>query len=278
MAETFSTPAWFDTSTLGKSATQDQNDIVLRLRGVEKTFGSRANLTHALNGVSLDIARGEFVGIMGASGSGKTTLLNCISTIDKPTSGSIVLDGTDVAKMKGGELSAFRRDKLGFVFQDANLLNTLTGFENIALGLTIKGVKASEIRSRVNQVAARLQVTEVLEKYPYQMSGGQRQRVTAARAIIGEPQLVLADEPTGALDSKNATIMLNSLTTLNHVMNATILMVTHDAYAASFASRVVFFRDGRVFNEIRRGDDDRKDFFTRIMEVTAFLGGDSDAV
>lgn len=278
MSETYSAPTWSGAATLNALDELRQKDVVLRLRGVEKVFGSGANMTQALRGVSLDVRRGEFMGIMGASGSGKTTLLNCISTIDRPTSGSIVLDGVDVAKMKGSKLSAFRRDKLGFVFQDANLLNTLTAYENIALGLTIKGVRAQEIDRRVREVAARLQVTDVLEKYPYQMSGGQRQRVTASRAIVGNPQLVLADEPTGALDSHNATFMLNSLTTLNTTMDATILMVTHDAYAASFTERVVFLRDGRIFNELRRGDSSRKDFFTRIMEVTAFLGGETDAL
>lgn len=247
---------------------------LISVRSVEKVFGSRESKTHALNGVSLDIFKGEFVGIMGPSGSGKTTLLNCVSTIDKPTSGSIVINGKELTSMGKRALAKFRRDELGFIFQDSNLLNTLTGFENISLALTIKHAKPSQITTRVNDVAMRLGVDSSLKKYPRQMSGGQMQRIAAARAIVSDPSLILADEPTGALDSRNATVMLDTLAMMSAEMAATIMMVTHDAYAASFTHRVLFIKDGRIFNEIRRGAMSREDYFTRIMEVISFLGGD----
>lgn len=247
----------------------------MSVRGIEKVYGGKFNLMHALDGVSFDVDPGEFVAIMGPSGSGKTTLLNCISTIDRASSGSILINGKDITMMSKKKLAAFRRNELGFVFQDSNLLDTLTGAENIALALTIKGEKPSRIYERVNEVARALDVAGSLDQYPSQMSGGQRQRVAAARAIVADPSLILADEPTGALDSRNATILLETLEMLNKTLQATILMVTHDAYAASFSNRVLFLSDGKLFNEIRKGSLAREEYFGRIMEVITFLGGEA---
>lgn len=251
---------------------------ILSIRSVEKVFGSRDSVTRALNGISLDVMPGEFLSIMGPSGSGKSTLLNCISTIDTVTSGSILVGGKDITSMSRCQLSKFRRDDLGFIFQDSNLLNTLTGFENISLALSIKGVSARKIPAMVNQISTRLGVDGVLNKFPYQMSGGQRQRIAAARAIVGDPKIILADEPTGALDSRSATILLEIMEMLNQQMSATILMVTHDAFAASYTNRVLFIKDGSVFNELLRGDESRDRFFARIMEVVSFLGGEAGHV
>lgn len=251
------------------------NSPILSVRNVEKVFGSKSNLMHALAGISFEAERGEFVAIMGPSGSGKTTLLNCISTIDRVSSGRILINGNDITKMSKNKLSAFRRDELGFIFQDSNLLDTLTGEENIALSLTIKGARPFTVSPRVQEVARTLNVESSLKQYPEQMSGGQRQRVAAARAIVTDPSLILADEPTGALDSRNATIMLETLEMLNRSLNATILMVTHDAYAASYANRVLFLSDGRLFNEIRQGSLTREEYFNRIIEVVTFLGGEA---
>lgn len=251
---------------------------ILSVRSIEKVFGSRDSVTHALAGVSFDVAAGEFVGIMGPSGSGKTTLLNCVSTIDTVTSGHIIVGGRDITGMSKRQLAKFRRDDLGFIFQDSNLLDTLTGFENISLALTIKGEPARAIPGKVNAMAARLGVDGVLQKYPYQMSGGQKQRVAAARAMVTDPKLILADEPTGALDSRAATVMLEIMEMMNEQMGATIMMVTHDAFAASYTNRVLFIKDGAVFNELRRGDESRDAFFSRIMEVVSFLGGEAGHV
>jgi putative ABC transport system ATP-binding protein len=219
----------------------------------------------------MEVARGEFVAIMGPSGSGKTTLLNCASTIERATSGMISIGGRDVSAMRGRELARFRRDQLGFIFQDFNLLDTLTARDNISLALTIKGASPSQIKGKVDAVAAELGVLDVLNKYPSQMSGGQKQRVAAARAIVADPELILADEPTGALDSKSSRALLDALTMMNTQLGATIMMVTHDAFAASFASRVIFLRDGRIFNEVLRGNDSREDLFARIMDVVTYL-------
>ena len=236
---------------------------VLEVAHLEKVYGALGNVTRALNDVSFTVNRGEFVGIMGASGSGKSTLLNCVSTIDSATSGTIRINGQDVTRMKQAKLSQFRREELGFIFQDSNLLDTLTARENIALPLTI----------------ARLSISQVLDKYPYQMSGGQQQRVAAARALVTDPTMIMADEPTGALDSKSARLLLESLEALNRRLRATVLMVTHDSFAASYTSRVLFIRDGKIFTELRRGDIDRREFFDRIMEVVAMMGGEgSDAL
>ena len=252
---------------------------VLDVRHVEKVYGSRNNVTRALADVSFTVSRGEFVGIMGASGSGKSTLLNCVSTIDAVTSGNVLIDGVDVTGMKAAKLTRFRREQLGFIFQDSNLLDTLTARENIALPLTISRVPAAETLVRVEDVAARLSISGVLDKYPYQMSGGQQQRVAAARALVTEPALIMADEPTGALDSKNARLLLECFETMNRTYGATVLMVTHDSFAASYTQRVLFIRDGRIFTELRRGTTGRQEFFNRIMEVVAMMGGEaSDAL
>lgn len=246
---------------------------ILKLDNVEKYYGNKANLTKAVDKISFSVEKGEFVGIMGASGSGKTTLLNCISTIDRVTAGHIYVGEKDITTIRGNELNKFRREELGFIFQDFNLLDTLTGYENIALALSIQNVKPKEIDSRIKEVAKRLGIEEVLNKYSYQMSGGQKQRVAAARALITNPKLILADEPTGALDSKSSRYLLESMKEMNEGLAATILMVTHDAFTASYASRVIFIKDGKIFNEIRRGEDTRKQFFNRIIEVVTVLGG-----
>lgn len=252
---------------------------VLEVAHLEKVYGALGNVTRALNDVSFTVNRGEFVGIMGASGSGKSTLLNCVSTIDSATSGTIRINGQDVTRMKQAKLSQFRREELGFIFQDSNLLDTLTARENIALPLTITRTNSAEISTRVQDVAARLSISQVLDKYPYQMSGGQQQRVAAARALVTDPTMIMADEPTGALDSKSARLLLESLEALNRRLRATVLMVTHDNFAASYTSRVLFIRDGKIFTELRRGDTDRREFFDRIMEVVAMMGGEgSDAL
>ena len=248
---------------------------ILSVRQIEKVYGSKDSVTKAVRDISFDVMPGEFVGIMGPSGSGKTTLLNCVATIDTVTSGHILVDGRDITGLRSRALAKFRRDDLGFIFQDSNLLDTLTGFENVALALTVKGEPTGQVKPKVDRVAATLGVADVLGKYPYQMSGGQKQRIAAARAMVADPKLVLADEPTGALDSRSATVMLETLEMMNASLGATLMMVTHDSYAASFASRILFIKDGVVFNEIRKGDTSRKDFFSRIMEVVTFLGGDA---
>lgn len=250
---------------------------ILKVEHLEKYYGNKGNITRAIDDISFDVAEGEYIGIMGASGSGKTTLLNCISTIDSATAGHIYLDGEDITTLKASQLSKFRREKLGFIFQDFNLLDTLTGFENIALALTIMKVPAKEIEPRVQKVAELLNITDVLSKHPYQMSGGQRQRVASARAIVTNPSMILADEPTGALDSKSARMLLESFRKLNEEIQATILMVTHDAFTASYCKRILFIKDGKLFNELIRGTESRKEFFERIMEVIALLGGDLNA-
>lgn len=247
---------------------------ILEINDVEKYYGNKGNITKALDKVSFNVEKGEMIAIMGASGSGKTTLLNCISTIDRVTSGRINVNGTEITTLKGNALNAFRREKLGFIFQDFNLLDTLTGYENIALALSIQNIPHKEIDNRINSIANTLNIRDVLGKYTYQMSGGQKQRVACARALITNPELILADEPTGALDSKSSRELLTSMDKLNKEMGATILMVTHDAFTASYASRVIFIKDGKIFNEIRRGDGGRKAFFEQIIEVVTMLGGD----
>lgn len=251
---------------------------ILEVKNIEKYYGNKSNLTKAIDNINFDVNKGEFVGIMGASGSGKTTLLNCISTIDRVTAGHIIINGEDITKLKGNNLNKFRREELGFIFQDFNLLDTLTAYENIALALTIQKVKANEIDRRVNEIAGKLGIKEILTKYPYQVSGGQKQRIASARAIITNPKLVLADEPTGALDSKAARQLLENFELLNQKMNATILMVTHDAFTASYAERIIFIKDGKIFNEIVKGNDTRKEFFEKIIEVQTLLGGDLNDV
>lgn len=251
---------------------------ILEIKNIEKYYGNKSSLTKAIDNISFGVKRQEFVAIMGSSGSGKTTLLNCISTIDRVTSGNILIGGTDITKLKGNGLNKFRREELGFIFQDFNLLDTLTAYENIALSLSIQNVQPQEIEERIKVVARDLDILEVLNKYPYQMSGGQKQRVASARAIITNPKLVLADEPTGALDSKSARMLLERLEYLNQELKATILMVTHDAFTASYASRVIFIKDGKIFNEIYKGDNSRKEFFDKIIDVVTLLGGDLNDV
>ena len=247
---------------------------VLRVRNVEKYYGSRGTVTKAVDDVSFTVEKGEFVGVMGASGSGKTTLLNCIATIDRVTSGHIFIGGRDVTALGERRLSAFRREELGFIFQDFNLLDTLTAFENIALALTVRRTPPEEIRVRVEEVAQRLGVAAALPNHPYQLSRGGRQRGAAPRAIVGSPSLILADEPTGSLDSRSARILLESLSTLNAALHATILMVTHDAFTASYCGRILFIKDGKLFSELRRGEASRREFFEHILEVVSLLGGE----
>ena len=247
---------------------------VLKVNNIEKYYGNKSNITKAINNISFTVEEGEFIGVMGASGSGKTTLLNCISTIDRVSSGHIFINNNDITKLNSKKIAKFRREELGFVFQDFNLLDTLTCYENIALALTISRVNHKDIEMRVKEVANKLGIIEILNKYPYEVSGGQKQRVACARAIITKPSLVLADEPTGALDSKSAKMLLESLDQLNTELNATIMMVTHDAFTASYASRILFIKDGKIFNELIRGNDSRKEFFNNIIEVITLLGGD----
>ena len=249
-------------------------ESILRIEQIEKYYGNKLNLTKAIDNISFDMDEGEFVAIMGASGSGKTTLLNCISTIDKVTSGHIFVGGEDITNLKGNKLNKFRREKLGFIFQDFNLLDTLTAYENIALALTICKINYGEINKRITNIADKLNIKDILNKYPYEMSGGQKQRVAAARAIITNPSLILADEPTGALDSKSAKVLLESMEKLNKDLNATIMMVTHDAFTASYADRILFIKDGKIFNELIKGNDSRNKFFDRIIDVITLLGGD----
>ncbi|MDD6467385.1 MAG: ABC transporter ATP-binding protein [Erysipelotrichaceae bacterium] len=247
---------------------------ILKVEKVEKYYGNKSSLTKAIDNLSFVVDQGEFVAIMGASGSGKTTLLNVISTIDRVTSGHIYVEGKDITELKGNQLNQFRRESLGFIFQDFNLLDTLTAYENIALALSIQNVPAKTIDKKIQVVARQLGIQDVLNKYPYQMSGGQKQRVASARAIITNPKLVLADEPTGALDSKSSKMLLERFHYLNTELNTTILMVTHDAFSASYATRVIFLKDGKIFSEICKGNHTRKEFFDQIIDVVTILGGD----
>ena len=247
---------------------------ILKVQNIEKYYGGKSSLTKAIDDISFEVEKGEFVAIMGASGSGKTTLLNVVSTIDKVTAGHIYVEGEDITKLKGNKLNQFRRNKLGFIFQDFNLLDTLTGYENISLALSIQNKSYKEQKNKIENIAEKLGITHILNKYPYQMSGGEKQRIASARAIITNPVLVLADEPTGALDSKSSKQLLNSFEYLNKELNSTILMVTHDAFTASYASRVIFIKDGKIFNEIRKGENSRKEFFNSIIEVVTLLGGE----
>ena len=246
---------------------------VLKLDHIKKYYGNGGTITKAIEDISFSVQAGEFVGIMGASGSGKTTLLNCISTIDTVSAGHIYLEGTDVTEINEKEIARFRRENLGFVFQDFNLLDTLTISENIALALTINKVPAGEIDGRVREMAVKLNITDILDKYPYQVSGGQKQRCACARAIINQPKLILADEPTGALDSHSSQMLLSTIQSINETLGATILMVTHDAFSASYANRILFLRDGAIFTEILKGGDSRRTFFEKILDVLTMMGG-----
>lgn len=247
---------------------------ILSVEKIEKYYGNKGNITKAIDNISFKVNEGEFLGIMGPSGSGKTTLLNCISTIDHVTTGKIIINNQDITTLKKKGLEAFRRDELGFIFQDFNLLDTLTAYENIALALTIQKREAMEIDQLIKAVAEKLDISGILSKFPFQLSGGQKQRVACARAIVTEPSLILADEPTGALDSKSSRLLLDSFEKLNKEYHSTILMVTHDSFTASYANRILFIKDGRIFNELVRGNDTRKEFFNKIIEVVTLLGGD----
>lgn len=251
---------------------------ILEIERVEKYYGNRSSLTKALENISFGVEDKEFLCLMGTSGSGKTTLLNVISTIDKVTAGHIYLGDTDITKLKGAALNKFRREEIGFIFQDFNLLDTLTAYENIALALSIQNVSARSIDRRVKKIAAELGIKDVLDKFPYQMSGGQKQRVASARAVVTEPKIILADEPTGALDSRSARMLLEIFQRMNTKLGATILMVTHDALVASYASRVIFIKDGKIFQEIYKGNATRKVFFDQIIDVMTLLGGDLNNV
>ena len=252
---------------------------MLQVKNIEKYYGSKNHVTKALDRISFDVADGEFIAIMGASGSGKTTLLNCISTIDAVSAGDILLDGKSIAELPAEELAGFRRKKLGFVFQDFNLLDTLTIEENIGLALSINHSNPQSVKKKVDEVAQKLGISDVLNKFPYQVSGGQKQRAACGRAMAAGQSLLLADEPTGALDSKSSINLLEIMTQMNKEMGATILMVTHDAYSASYAGRVLFLKDGRIFNELLRGERTRAVFYHEILDVLALLGGDiSDVI
>lgn len=249
---------------------------LLKIKDVTKYFGSGDTVSKALNGVSFSMAQGEFAAVMGASGSGKSTLLNVIATIDRPSAGHIVLEGQDIAAMKEEALAAFRRDHLGFIFQEYNLLDTLTVAENIVLPLNLRKCPLRETEKRLRKVAASLDITEQLGKFPRQLSGGQRQRAACARALITEPALILADEPTGALDSANSKALMQTLTRMNQRLGATILMVTHDAVVGSYASRVLFLKDGKIWNELYRGTRTREAMYHEILNTMAVLGGEAD--
>ena len=246
---------------------------ILKLDHIQKFYGNQGNITKAINDISFSVRKGEFVGIMGASGSGKTTLLNCISTIDTVSAGHIYLDGTDVTEIKEKALARFRRENLGFIFQDFNLLDTLTISENIALALTINHTPVEQIEKKVKEMAESLNNTDILNKYPYQVSGGQKQRCACARAIINKPKLILADEPTGALDSHSSQMLLSTMQSINEQLGATILMVTHDAFSASYANRILFLRDGVIFTEILKGNNSRRAFFEKVLDVQTAMRG-----
>lgn len=248
---------------------------LLKLEYIQKYYGSSTNITKAIDDISFEVSESEFIGIMGPSGSGKTTLLNCISTIDTVSAGHIYLAGTDITEITSKDVARFRRENLGFIFQDFNLLDTLTIHENIALALTInKKVKTEEVDGYVCRIAKQLGIFPILKKYPYQVSGGEKQRSACARAIVNSPKLILADEPTGALDSKSSQMLLDTIQSMNKELNATIIMVTHDAFTASYANRILFLKDGKIFTEIIKGGQTRKQFFEKILDVISLLGGD----
>ncbi len=251
---------------------------ILKLDNVKKYYGDSNNITKAVDGITFKVNGGEFVAIMGASGSGKTTLLNVISTIDKATSGQIFVGSTDITQIKEKEVADFRKNNLGFIFQDFNLLDTLNIEENISLSLIINGENKNDINSKVRDLAKKLGIEDILQKFPYEVSGGQKQRCACARALICNPKLILADEPTGALDSKSSKMLLETMNELNEKLKATILMVTHDTFSASFCKRVLFLKDGKLFNEILRENKSRKEFFNEILDVLTLLAGDVENV
>lgn len=253
---------------------------ILEIEGLKKYYGRQPNQTKALDGISLQVLRGEFLGIMGSSGSGKSTLLNCIATVTRPTGGRMLLQGQEIQRLKGSALARYRGRKIGYLFQNFELLDNLTGRENILLPLSIQQVPAVEGEKRLAHLAQYLEIMDVMDKFPAQMSGGQKQRIAAARALILNPELILCDEPTGALDSKNAKGLMEKLKGLNQEEKATILMVTHDSNAASYCSRILFIRDGAIFHELRRDmpSESRQEFYERILKVMAQLGGGREYV
>lgn len=252
-----------------------KDELLLRVQNIQKYYGSNNNnIVKALDDISFDVNKGEFLGIMGASGAGKTTLLNCISTIDNVSAGNIILDGKEITILKDKMLARFRRENLGFIFQDFSLLDNLTIYDNIALALTINGVSTAEIKYRVENIAQQLGIYEILQHYPYETSGGQKQRCACARAIINNPKLVLADEPTGALDSHSAQMLLETMSDMNNKLHTTFIMVTHDALSASYSKRVIFLKDGEIYIELRKGEKERRQFFNEILDVVALLGGE----
>ena len=250
-------------------------ETILRVESLKKHYGKEPNITKALNGISFQVVKGEFLGIMGSSGSGKTTLLNCLATIIKPTDGSIQMQEKDLGQLKGSQLADYRGKEIGYLFQNFELLDNLTAKENILLPLSLHKVDANESKVRLELLSQYLDISELLDKFPSQLSGGQRQRAAAARALILDPKIVFADEPTGALDSKNATILMQKLSEMNQVEETTILMVTHDSVAASFCNRILFIQDGKLFHEIRRDypRESQEDFYHRILKVMATLAG-----
>lgn len=247
---------------------------ILSIKNVEKYYGNKGNIVKAVDDVTFDVLKGEFVGVMGPSGSGKTTLLNTISTIDEVSAGHIYIGGKDLTEISNKEIAAFRRENLGFIFQEYNLLDTLTIHENIALALTINRYPKKDIEQRVLWIAEELGIKDILHKYPYEVSGGQKQRCACARALVTNPKLILADEPTGALDSKSAQLLIEMISDLNKTLGATILMVTHDSFTASYCERILFIKDGKIFTELVKGKNTRKQFFNQILDVVALLGGD----
>lgn len=249
-------------------------DKILDIKNVEKYYGNKGNVVKAIDDMIFQVFRGEFVGVMGPSGSGKTTLLNIISTIDEVSAGHIYIDGEDLTEINQKDIAKFRRENLGFIFQDFNLLDTLTIHENIALALTINRQKKNDIDSKVIAIATELGIEDILQKYPYEVSGGQKQRCACARALITNPKLILADEPTGSLDSRSAQMLIEMISNLNKELGATILMVTHDSFTASYCDRILFIKDGKIFTELIKGQNTRKQFFNQILDVVALLGGD----
>lgn len=245
---------------------------ILTVENIKKEYGKKGLKYEALKGVSFKIERGEFVGIMGASGAGKSTLLNIISTIDTQTSGKVIINNKDLSKLNEDEVADFRRDNLGFIFQNSNLLDTLTIKENIMLPLSLKNEKVSTIEKRIEEVIETIDIKDILNKYPYEVSGGQKQRGAVCRAIVTNPALILADEPTGALDSKATRNLLETFLKLNSERKSTILMVTHDATSASFCNRILFIKDGIIFTELAKGENN-KEFYYKILDTVALLEG-----
>lgn len=247
---------------------------LIYVEDIEKYYGSKNNLTKAIDRITFRVNKGEFTGIMGASGSGKTTLLNVLATVDQVTSGHIYYGQEDITTLSEDGMADFRKENLGFVFQDFNLLDTLTLKENVSLAMSLTGKSSREIRSMTQKIMERLEIWELRDKFPYQVSGGQKQRCACARAMINQPQIIFADEPTGALDSKSTRMLLETFTYMNEQLGATILMVTHDAFSASYCGRILFLKDGQIFHELHKGSKSRREFLNEILDVLSLTGGD----